>query len=186
MAKKKASGGKKAAPKVSYHYKPDNLTLEQWQIALRRQAAEKETFGIREMNAKEYPGYYIVNNPVSQNVYRVVYRGAFSAWNYCSCMDFKTSQLGMCKHIEAVKLWREKKHEKVCTGIPAYTSVYLSYRGERAVCIRIGTDNAEEFRKLAAPYFTPEGVMRPEARDSITDLFRNAIRLNDMFRWYDM
>lgn len=92
----------------------------------------------------------------------------------------------MCKHIEAVKLWREKKHEKVCTGIPAYTSVYLSYRGERAVCIRIGTDNAEEFRKLAAPYFTPEGVMRPEARDSITDLFRNAIRLNDTFRWYDM
>ena len=185
MAKKKASGGKKAAPKVSYHYKPDNLTLEQWQIALRRQAAEKETFGIREMNAKEYPGYYIVNNPVSQNVYRVVYRGAFSAWNYCSCMDFKTSQLGTCKHIEAVKLWLEKHHKRVCTDIPAYTSVYLSYRRGRKIRLRIGTDNAEEFRKLAAPYFTPEGVMRPEALDYITDFFRDAIRLNDTFRWYD-
>ena len=74
MAKKKASGGKKAASKVSYHYKPDNLTLEQWQIALRRQAAEKETFGIREMNAKEYPGYYIVNNPVSQRISRLILR----------------------------------------------------------------------------------------------------------------
>ena len=185
MAKKKASGGKKVAPKVSYHYKPDNLTLEQWQIALRRQAAEKESFGIQEMNAKEYPGYYVVNNPVSQNVYRVVYRGAFSAWNYCSCMDFKTSQLGTCKHIEAVKLWLEKNHKRVCTDTPAYTSVYLSYRRGRKVRLRIGTDNAEEFRKLAVPYFTPEGIMRPEALDYITDFFRDAIRLNDTFRWYD-
>lgn len=103
MAKKKTDKSKK----VSYHYKPDNMTLEQWQIALRRQAAEKENFGIQELNAQEYPGYYIVNNPVSHNTYKVIYRGAFSAWNYCSCMDFKTSQLGTCKHIEAVKLWLE-------------------------------------------------------------------------------
>ena len=85
MAKKKTDKSKK----VSYHYKPDNMTLEQWQIALRRQAAEKENFGIQELNAQEYPGYYIVNNPVSHNTYKVIYRGAFSAWNYCSCMDFK-------------------------------------------------------------------------------------------------
>lgn len=80
MAKKQTGKSKKAASKVSYNYKPDNMTLEQWQIALRRQAAEKEDFGIQEMNLQEYPGYYIVNNPVSHNTYRVVYRGAFSAW----------------------------------------------------------------------------------------------------------
>ncbi len=42
MAKGKAKQNKKAASKVSYHYKPDNMTLEQWQIALRRQALEKK------------------------------------------------------------------------------------------------------------------------------------------------
>ena len=52
----KSKKTKKAPPKVSYHYKPDNLTLEQWQIALRQQAAQKENFAISEMNAKEYPG----------------------------------------------------------------------------------------------------------------------------------
>lgn len=46
MAKKKASGGKKAAPKVSYHYKPDNLTLEQWQIALRVRRLKKRRLAL--------------------------------------------------------------------------------------------------------------------------------------------
>ena len=44
MEKKRKTKGKKPekqAPKVSYHYKPENMTLEQWQIALRQQAAPK-------------------------------------------------------------------------------------------------------------------------------------------------
>lgn len=171
-------------PKVSYHYKPDNLTLEQWQIALRKQAAMKEAFAITEINTKEYPGYYIVKNPVTRNEYRVVYRGEESPWNYCSCMDFKVSRLGSCKHLEAVKLWIDENDKCVCQDIPAYTSVYLSYKDDRKVCLRIGTDNEEEFRKLAEPYFTPDGVMRPEAINHITDFFREATRLNDTFRWY--
>ncbi len=94
----------------------------------------------------EYPGYFTVINPASGNEYNVVYRGHKSPWNYCSCMDFKVSQLGTCKHLEGVKLWIREKRRKVC--------------------LRIGTDNEEEFRKLASPYFSPDGVMRPAAVDS--------------------
>lgn len=186
MAKKNktAKGTKDSINKVSYHYKPDNLTLQEWQIALRRQTAKKEMFAISEKDRKDFPGYYNVINPVTGNEYKVVYRGQNSSWNYCSCMDFKTSQLGTCKHLEAVKLWIEENHRKVCRTVPPYTSVYLSYQGERKVCLRIGTDNEDEFRRLAAPYFTPDGVMRPEAMDSITDFFREAVRLNNTFRWY--
>lgn len=186
MAKKNKTvkKAKDSINKVSYHYKPDNLTLQEWQVALRRQAAVKEQFAISEKDRKEYPGYYNVINPVTGNDYKVVYRGQDSSWNYCSCMDFKTSQLGTCKHLEAVKLWIEENHRKVCQEIPPYTSVYLSYQGERKVCLRIGTDNEEEFRQLAAPYFTSDGVMRPEAMDSVTEFFRDAVRLNNTFRWY--
>ena len=46
------------------------------------------------------------------------------------------------------------------------------------------SDNEEEFRKLASPYFTPDGVMRPAAIDSITEFLRAATRLNNTFRWY--
>ena len=67
----------------------------------------------------------------------------------------KASQLGTCKHLEGVKLWIREKRRKVCRVTPPYSSVYLSYQGERKVCLRIGTDNEEEFRKLASPYFTP-------------------------------
>mgnify|MGYP000101078718 FL=1 len=186
MAKKTKADKKTKSTvnKVSYHYRPDNMTLQDWQIALRRQAAMKEKFVISERDKKEYPGYYTVINPTSGNEYNVVYRGHQSPWNYCSCMDFKASQLGTCKHLEGVKLWIREKRRKVCRVTPPYSSVYLSYQGERKVCLRIGTDNEEEFRKLASPYFTPDGVMRPAAIDSITEFLRAATRLNNTFRWY--
>ena len=105
-------------------------------------------------------------------------------WNYCSCMDFKASQLGTCKHLEGVKPWIREKRRKVCRVTPPYSSVYLSYQESVKFGLRIGTDNEEEFRKLASPYFTPDGVMRPAAIDSITEFLRAATRLNNTFRWY--
>lgn len=187
MEKKSKTKGKKKekqAPKVSYHYKPDNMTLEQWQIALRQQAAEKETFAISEDKVADAPGYYAVSNPNTKNQYRIVFRGDESPWNYCSCMDFKTSRLGTCKHVEAVKLWIKEHRKRVHKERPAYTSMYLSYRGERNVCLRIGTNHEEEFRKLAEPYFTPDGVMRPGIEHKILDFLMAATRLDNTFRWY--
>lgn len=175
---------KDSSPKVSYHYKPENMTLEEWQIALRRQAAAKEPFAISECDMKEQPGYYDVANPLTKNEYKVVYRGEGSPWNYCSCMDFKTSRLGTCKHIEAVKLWIGEHRKRIYKGAPAYTSLYLSYKGERKICLRIGTEHTEEFRKLAASYFTEDGVMRPEALPYITEFLRAATRIDNTFRWY--
>lgn len=184
--KSKAKNKKKESPtpKVSYHYKPDNMTLEQWQIALRQQTALKETFVISEDKATDGPGYYIVSNPTTRNEYRVVFRGEESPWNYCSCMDFKTSRLGTCKHIEAVKLWMNDHRKRVHQERPAYTSMYLSYRGERNVCLRIGTNHEEEFRKLAEPYFTSDGVMRAGAEKKILEFLTAATRLDNTFRWY--
>ena len=185
MAKSTKKNDEKKAHKVSYYYKPDNLTLEQWQIALRRQAAEKENFAISERNTKDSPGYYSVLNPLTKNDYRVVYRGEGSVWNYCSCMDFKTSRLGSCKHLEAVKLWIDANHRRVYSGRPSYTSMYLSYKEGRKLCLRIGTDHEEEFRRLADPYFTPDGVLRPHKLSHIMDFMTAATRLDNTFRWYD-
>lgn len=49
MAKKNktAKSAKESINKVSYHYRPDNMTLQEWQIALRRQAAMKEVCHFR-------------------------------------------------------------------------------------------------------------------------------------------
>lgn len=184
MGKKANTKNKKQTPKVSYHYKPENLSLEQWQIALRQQAAEKENFAISEDKSTDGPGYYTVSNPTTKSQYRVVFRGKESAWNYCSCMDFKTSRLGTCKHIEAVKQWIKAHRKRIYRERPAYTSMYLSYRNERNVCLRIGTNHEEEFRKMAEPYFTPDGAMRPGAENHIFEFLTAATRLDDTFRWY--
>lgn len=182
--KKTTKQADRQAPKVSYNYKPEGMTLEQWQIALRQQAAMKEAFVISEDVDTDGPGYYKVTNHTTKKEYRVVYRGEESPWNFCSCMDFKTSRLGTCKHIEGVKLWISGHRKRVHTERPAYTSMYLSYRGERRVCLRIGTDHEAEFRELAKQYFTPDGVMRPEVADYIFDFVKDALRIDNTFRWY--
>jgi len=187
MEKKRKAKGKKQEKQVSkvfYHYKPENMTLEQWQIALRQQAAQKEAFAISEDKTTDGPGYYTVSNPMTRNEYRVVFRGEESLWNYCSCMDFKTSRLGTCKHLEAVKLWMKEHRKRIRRERPAYTSMYLSYRDERKVCLRIGTNHEEEFHRLAEPYFTPDGVMRPGAENKILDFLMAATQLDNTFRWY--
>lgn len=177
-------GKETKTPKVSYHYKPEEMTLEAWQKALRRQAAQKEQFTITTINEKQYPGDYKVINPTNKSEYKIVFRGEDNPWNYCSCMDFKTSRLGTCKHLEAVQQWIEENGKRTFHGTPPYTSVYLSYKDEREVRLRIGTDNEAEFRTLAEPYFTPDGRLKPKAIHTVTDFLREATQLNNTFRWY--
>lgn len=182
--KGKKTKKKKTQHKLSNIIKPEGLTLEQWQVALRQQAAQTELLGVRCADENLLPGEYLVSNPKKSNEYKVVYRGARSEWNYCSCMDFKTSKLGTCKHIEAVKLWLGKGHRHVHHTLPPYTSVYLSYRGERQVKMRIGTDNHAEFSALAAKYFDSDQVLKEEHVADFGAFLTEAHRISDTFRCY--
>ncbi len=169
---------------LSVNRKPEGMTLEEWQVALRRLAAAKGWFHIMAVDEQFSPGDYQVSNPISNNSYKVVYRGLGNPWNYCDCFDFKTSQLGTCKHIEAVRIWIEQNHQPVYAYEPPYTSVYLSYKGERKVCIRFGPEQENELRNLAAAYFTSEGVLREECLYSISGFLQQAARLSSTFRCY--
>lgn len=181
--------------KISWIVKPDGMSLTEWQIALRKQIAQEEHFGISCIDDKLLPGEYSVKSPKTKQEYKVVYRGAKSEWNYCSCFDFKTAQLGTCKHIEAVKLWHNgNRRVRVHQEIPPYTSVYLKYlpteiipneTGDaRKVCIRIGSDHQEEYQQLAACYFDRNGVMLEDAYDHVEEFAQQAARISDSFRFY--
>ena len=176
---------KKKKVKVSHIVKPENMTLEEWQIKLRKQVTDIEHFDICCVDDALCPGEYIVRNPEKYNEYKVVYRGANSEWNYCSCMDFKTSRLGTCKHIEAVKKWfGGKKGVHVHRELPPYTSVYLSYRDERCVKIRIGSDNKEAYEQLAKDYFDENHVLKKTAYARIGSFLKQARQISDTFRCY--
>lgn len=187
MARKKAEKREKTVriPKISWVVKPERMSLEEWQRALRRQVAREEIMAVTAVDERNLPGEYEVRRPQTQQVYKVVYRGDDSPWNYCSCMDFKTSCLGTCKHIEKVKLWiGEQRRPKVHTLPPAYTSVYLSYVNGRQVKIRLGSDHHDEFAQLAQHYFDAEGVMFPFAFDDYDKFIAEAKAIDPSFRFY--
>lgn len=176
---------KKVTKKISYYVKPNKMTLEEWQVALRRQVAREERFVCRPVDDELKPGEYSVENAKKQ-VYKVVYRGAKSPWNYCSCMDFKTSRLGTCKHLEALKLWLgTHKHYRVHRELPPYTSVYLSYTNNRQVRIRIGEEHREEYEALASQFFDSDGVMTAKGLKDYAQLLIEGRRISDSFRFYD-
>ena len=161
--------------------KPEGMSLEEWQRVLRRQAAEREMLGVQAVDAKHCPGEYRVFNPKSKEEYKVVFRGENSSWNYCSCMDFKTSQLGTCKHLEAVNI---KTNGRRIATTPSYSSVYLSYRDGRKVSIRIGSNSREEMQQLAKKYFDSHGHLHDKAFAQFDRFLSAAAKIDPDFRCY--
>lgn len=179
----KGNVNKKKTKKTPYQYKPAGMDVKTWQLILRKQVAKEEKLIIRSVDEKKAPGEYNVTNPKTSRTYKVVYRGAQSPWNYCSCMDFKTSRLSTCKHIEALKQWLGSRHH-VHREIPSYTSVYIDYSGERKVRIRIGSDNEEAFTKLASRYFDDEFVLKENSYNRFDKFLIEARKIDDTFRCY--
>lgn len=186
LTKRKAKKEKAVRiPKVSWVVKPDRMSLVEWQRTLRQQIAREEVMGVSAVDERNVPGEYDVRNPKTRQSYKVVYRGETSPWNYCSCMDFKTSRLGTCKHMEKVKLWiSEQPRMRVHAEPPAYTSVDLSYVEGRQVKIRVGSDHHEDFMQLAQHYFDAEGVMFAYAFDDYEKLITQAKAIDPSFRFY--
>jgi len=171
--------------RLSHLVKPNGKTLEEWQVMLRMQQAQREDLQVECVSERYNPGEYRVQSPKSGGVYKVVFRGAKSPWNYCDCMDFKTSQLGTCKHIEAARQWIADHHKRIHWDLPAYTSVYLSYRGnERKVKIRIGTQHEAEFRALAARYFDELDTLQARAYEHFGEFLTAARAVDEGFRCY--
>lgn len=171
--------------KMSHLVRPAGWSLEDWQVALRMQQAQREAMDIECVSERYNPGEYRVRSRQTSSTYKVVFRGPKSPWNYCDCMDFKTSQLGTCKHIEGVRLWITSHHKRIHWDLPSYTSVYLNYRGEeRRVRIRIGSDAKPEFTRMVARYFDDLGFLRPEAFELFGEFLREAKLLDESFRCY--
>lgn len=182
--KKKNKPNNKKVQNLSNVLKPDNMELTEWQKALRRQVAVQEHFIVSQNTQTDEPGCYSVANPKTDNEYKVIYRGANCKWNYCSCMDFKVSRLGTCKHIEAVCSWIKKRRKTLDKTLPSYTAVYLLYQEDRKICIRIGTEKSEEFTRLASEYFTNDGYLKPESIYSFSTFLSTARKISNTFRCY--
>ena len=67
----KNAAKKKATKRLSEVMKPSGMTLEEWHVALRQQAAMSEKFGIEPIDEELSPGEYWVRNPRTHWRYKV-------------------------------------------------------------------------------------------------------------------
>ncbi len=163
------AGGKAIAKKrttVSRLRKPEDLSLEAWQVALRRQYAAEQKLKVRNIGREAVFSEFEVSNPETKRAYRVAIRGGGLGVNYCSCPDFAVNTLGTCKHVEftLARLQRARGGKSAfARGFqPDYSEVFLRYGAKREVMFRAGTHCPVSILGLAGRFFTPQGVLRDD------------------------
>ena len=184
--KKAASSVPKKTPRA---HRPDGMTLEEWQIALRREFALEQDFRLKNLGGEPIFSEFAVTNPKTQRTYRVAIRGERPGDNFCSCPDFAVNTLGTCKHVEftLAKLRRTRgAKETFARGFrPSYSEVCLRYGLKRDVVFRPGTTSPRWLSDLAASYFDPDGVLKPEAYAGFDNFLREAGRDGHELRCYE-
>jgi superfamily II DNA or RNA helicase len=179
-ARRKAgkSRKKRQKPRLSRLHKPDGMSLEDWQIALRRQFGREQRFKLVNLGGHPVFSEFRVTNPQSRNSYKVRIRGRGVGDNACSCPDFATNTLGTCKHIEFTLAKLERKRDlkaQLRQGFqPPASEVYLQYGSRREVRFRPGSDCPVEMARLAAEHFDETGVLRPASVACFEDFLTRA------------
>jgi superfamily II DNA or RNA helicase len=176
-------------PKLSRLHKPEGMSLEDWQIQLRRQFGREQSYRLENVGAHAIFSVFNVTNPQSGNTYRVHIRGIGAGDNYCSCPDFATNTLGTCKHIEFTLASLERKRGGVAAlraGFqPPYSEVYLHYGAQREVRFRPGGECPAGLARLAAKYFGLDGALLPEAFGRFETFLAEAGRHEHELRCHD-
>lgn len=166
---------------------PDGMSVEEWQIALRRANAQEANFTVEHLDENRIWGDYLVSSGSGR--YRTAFRGVCSDRNFCSCLDFRTNGLGTCKHLEAVSLYLEKNVDGYpwagMTYTPTYSSIYVSYKGGRSIRMRIGSERTDEYLKLYKRYFDEEGVLPFKHYPLLRQIAEEGLAISSSFRVYE-
>ncbi len=188
-ARRQPSKGPFKGLKISRLRRPPEMSLEQWQVALRKQFARKQNFRLTNTGTEPIFSEFTVANPQTGGEYRVAIRGRGLGDNYCSCRDFAVNTLGTCKHIEWVlgKLLRKPgAAQAFAQGYrPVYSEVYLRYGARREVVFRPGNECPAGLCTLATDYFGADGILRPEAYERFETFLRRVGSFRHELRCYD-
>lgn len=191
VSKSKSTKKKKVETpkKIPYYRKPDNLTLDQWQIALRKQFGQDNEFLVTNIGQEKFFSDFQVINKATNNSYKVAIRSTDDTQNFCECLDFKTNRLGVCKHISATlhhlsSLHGSKKAFKEGSFHPHYSSVYLDYLNGRQIKVRIGSENKDAYTQLANTYFDENNILKPESFAVFEVFLEEAKKISKSFRCY--
>lgn len=198
----RSSGGKpKAKPRTPRAYKPENMSLDEWQIALRREFGREQRF--RFVNIAATTGAdgndgdrrndgvfsdYDVTNPQTRRTYRVSIRGAAPGDNHCTCPDFSVNTLGTCKHIEFTLARLEKRGGKtrLLQGYrPEFSEIWLRYGADRQVVLRRGSTLSPAVAAKLDRFVADDGTLHDHAIDRFNELVAELQRDGHEVRCHD-
>jgi len=176
VASKSKRSRKKAVKKTPRTHKPEGMTLEQWQIALRREFGREQKFKLENLDGAAIFSDFLVTNPETKRTYRVSIRGQNPGDNHCSCPDFAVNTLGTCKHIEftLAKLSRRPGAKSALAGgyHPPFSELYLRYGADRQVIVRLGTGVSDGASKGIAKFIDKSSAMRVDKLEQFDELLR--------------
>ena len=186
---RKAKSRARRAPAVSRTRKPEGMSLEAWQTALRREFGRQQRFLLENVGKEPVFSEFAVTNPATGGLYRVAIRGLKPGDNFCSCPDFSVNTLGTCKHIEftlAALLKRRGAKALFRRGYqPPFSEVYLRYGARRDVAFAAADGCPPRIRRLAANFFDQAGLLKPEAFGRFEEFLQSVSRENHEVRCYD-
>lgn len=189
VASGKKSQTTRKPPKLSRLLQPEDMSLEDWQTALRREFGVQQNFKLVNRGQQPIFSDFQITNPQSGGVYRVSIRGERPGDNFCTCPDFATNSLGTCKHIEftLAKLRRQPGAKKALRDgfQPAYSQVVLRYGAQRRVQFIPGTDCPPELAVLAAEFFGENGILREGSFRQFDRFLSEASKFQHDLRCYD-
>src|SRR6266542_862423 len=174
--------------KLSRLHRPDGMSMESWQTALRRQFGREQRFSLKNTGTHPVFSEFEVTNPQTRNAYRVVIRGSEPGTNFCACPDFATNALGTCKHIEFTlgRLGRTRERRRVLARAfePPFSEVYLHYGADRRVRFRPRAGAPAALLELSRRYCDGGGTLRAEAFAHFDTFLSAAARLDPDLRCY--
>jgi len=169
--------------------KPEGMSLEQWQIALRREFGREQQFRWKNIGGGTVFSDYEVINPQSGRTYRICIHGGNAGDNFCTCPDFTVNTLGTCKHIEFVlgRIERQRGAKAALRQgyLPPFSEVYLRYGARREVAFRAGAECPAELTQLAERYFDARGMLREESFAVFDTFLHEAYKTGHELRCYD-
>lgn len=180
-----------AKNKISFSrtHKPVDWSIEDWQVALRREYAKSQNF--KSKNTGRHPVFseFALTNPSTGRTYRVAIRSQRLGDNFCSCPDFAVNALGTCKHVEFVlfRLCANSRYRNLLlagVSLP-YSEIFLRYGARRRVVFRPGLEVTQALRKSALDYFDKESVLREDAFSRLEVFLQKAKQSGHEVRCYD-
>lgn len=181
-------------PKISRLQKPEEMSLDEWQMFLRRQFGREQKFHLKNVGERRAFSDFVVTNPNSGGCYRVTIRGTKPGDNTCACPDFTTNTLGTCKHLEFA-LGKLERHRTARSELklgyrPSAGEVFLRYGSQREVCYIPPASAPPQLLKLAGKFFDADGKLKPETAGGFEGFVAAAeaddpdLRVNDGVRSY--